>query len=59
MSEHVSGADEVPEPGAVRVDDEGRVEYYDGTAWRLYVELPDDGDPSELRFRRDDDASSV
>ncbi|MFF5003428.1 hypothetical protein ACFY3G_11405 [Streptomyces phaeochromogenes] len=60
MSEQVredgaaSESEEAPETGAVRVSDEGLVEHYDGTAWRLYGELPDDGDLSGTRFRLDD-----
>ncbi|MFF2372863.1 hypothetical protein ACFVUW_00560 [Streptomyces xiamenensis] len=61
MSEDVRGKGEVPQTGAVRINHEGRVEHYDGTAWRPYGELPDDGDPSEPRFRlhEDDTANSA
>ncbi|MEU4656391.1 hypothetical protein AB0G32_21025 [Streptomyces sp. NPDC023723] len=47
-----SGVAQVPETGDVRVSTEGRVEHYDGSAWRLYEELPDDyhGSPGP-RFR--------
>ncbi|MFC5212382.1 hypothetical protein [Streptomyces coerulescens] len=49
MSEQVRGdgaafdRERTPETGAVRMNDDGLVEHYDGTAWRPYGELPDDG----------------
>ncbi|MGC5034766.1 MULTISPECIES: hypothetical protein [unclassified Streptomyces] len=52
----VSDGEDVPQAGTVRINAEGRVEHYDGTAWRPYGELPDDGDLSEPRFRLDDTA---
>lgn len=38
-----------PEAGAVRFTEDGRVEYYDGTVWAAYAELPDGGDSPLLR----------
>ncbi|MGW1670719.1 hypothetical protein [Streptomyces sp. NPDC002324] len=49
-----SESEEVPQTGAVRIGADGGVEHYDGTAWRPYGELPDDGDLSGTRFRTDD-----
>lgn len=38
-----------PETGSVRINGDGKVEYFDGGAWRPYEELADDG--SESLFR--------
>lgn len=46
-------SDETPEIGHVRVTSEGEVEYYDGTAYRPYEELPDDDPNERLLFRRE------
>ncbi|EKX67518.1 hypothetical protein PV416_09915 [Streptomyces ipomoeae] len=52
-----SASGEAPQSGDIRFTDEGLVEHYDGTAWRPYGELPDDGDPEgATRFRHDDGA---
>ena len=42
------------EIGAIRMSADGQVEHFDGTDWRPYGELPDDGDLSVARFRGDD-----
>ncbi|MER6010505.1 hypothetical protein [Streptomyces bluensis] len=63
MSEQVRGhgaaseSAKPPEIGDVRTDDEGRVEYYDGSAWLPYGELPDTSDHGvlhDIKFRGND-----
>lgn len=48
-------AEESAEVHAVRVNDSGEVEYFDGGRWLPYTDLPDD-DPGPLGvvFRDDD-----
>ncbi|WP_179199666.1 hypothetical protein [Streptomyces sp. NRRL B-24572] len=46
--------EEPPQPNAVRVNEAGLLEYFDGEVWVPYVDLPD-GDPGPLGvvFRRE------
>ncbi|MET8976979.1 hypothetical protein ABZX85_15295 [Streptomyces sp. NPDC004539] len=46
-------SEEKPETGAVRVRPGMPVEYFDGEAWRPYVELPDPGTGPVEVFRLD------
>lgn len=39
--------EEPPQPYAVRVNEAGLLEYFDGEVWAVYVDLPDD-DPGPL-----------
>ncbi|WSG86174.1 hypothetical protein OHN15_37050 [Streptomyces sp. NBC_00624] len=39
--------EEPPHPNAVRVNEAGLLEYFDGEVWAAYVDLPDD-DPGPL-----------
>ncbi|MBD0421476.1 hypothetical protein H0H10_20340 [Streptomyces sp. TRM S81-3] len=38
-----------PEPGSVRYDEQGRVEFYDGTEWKPYGAVTDADEPPVFR----------
>ncbi|MGW5136772.1 hypothetical protein [Streptomyces sp. NPDC004135] len=51
-------ADEVqdsPQVNNVRITESGEAQYFDGTAWQLYAELPEEGPPAGPIIKGDDE----
>ncbi|MER7546193.1 hypothetical protein ABTW95_24605 [Spirillospora sp. NPDC127506] len=42
-----------PKEGDIRINDDDKVEYYDGTGWVLHEELPDDLGEADVIMRAD------